>query len=108
MGGIAKIDQEYAQLEDRMESLVMDVEDVASILGDMSESLYFDENEAQETEDRLDVIRALKRKYGANKAEIDLYFNKITEEQLKFNYDKICETYSRTVLADKFINFIEN
>ncbi len=34
-------------------------------------------------------------------------FNNITEEQLKFNYDKICETYSRSVLADKFIEFIK-
>ena len=33
-------------------------------------------------------------------------FPEITEEQLKFNYDKICETYSRKVLADKFIDFI--
>ena len=35
-------------------------------------------------------------------------FPEITEEQLKFNYDKICETYSRRVLADKFINFMND
>ena len=35
-------------------------------------------------------------------------FHKITEEQLKANYDKICEIYSRKVLAEKFIDFIEN
>lgn len=34
-------------------------------------------------------------------------FPEITEEQLKANYDKISETYSRRVLADKFIEFIE-
>lgn len=33
-------------------------------------------------------------------------FPEITEEQLKKNYDKICETYSRAVLAEKFIDFI--
>ncbi|MBQ8766510.1 MAG: CDP-glycerol glycerophosphotransferase family protein [Clostridia bacterium] len=33
-------------------------------------------------------------------------YPEITEEQLKSNYDKICETYSRGVLADKFIEFI--
>lgn len=33
-------------------------------------------------------------------------FPEITEEQLKFNYDKICETYSRAVLADKFLEFM--
>lgn len=34
-------------------------------------------------------------------------FPEVTEEQLKANYDKICETYSRGVLADKFIEFME-
>ena len=33
-------------------------------------------------------------------------FDKVTEEQLKSNYDKICETYSRGVLAEKFIEFM--
>ena len=42
--------------------------------------MYFDENEARETELRLDTIRNLKRKYGANKAEIDEYLNKIRAE----------------------------
>ncbi len=35
-------------------------------------------------------------------------FPEITEDQLKSNYDKICETYSRRVLADKFIDFMNN
>ncbi len=35
-------------------------------------------------------------------------FSEITEKQLKFNYDKICETYSRRVLAEKFIDFMNN
>ncbi len=35
-------------------------------------------------------------------------FPEITEEQLKANYDKISETYSRRVLADKFIEFMNN
>ncbi len=34
-------------------------------------------------------------------------FPRVTEEQLKTNYDKISETYSRSVLADKFIEFME-
>lgn len=34
-------------------------------------------------------------------------FPNVTEEQLKANYDKISEMYSRAVLADKFINFME-
>ncbi len=35
-------------------------------------------------------------------------FSDVTEEQLRANYDEICKMYSREVLADKFIDFIEN
>ena len=41
---------------------------------------YFDENEASEVEARLDLIRNLKIKYGANKQEIDAYYEKISKE----------------------------
>lgn len=34
-------------------------------------------------------------------------FPEITEDQLKANHDKISEVYSRRVLADKFIEFLE-
>lgn len=35
------------------------------------------------------------------------HFSEIDEERLKKNHDKISETYSRRVLAEKFIEFIE-
>ena len=80
INSVAKLDEEYARIGDRIESIAVDAEDVAEALNDYASELYFDENEAQEVEDRLDVIRALKRKYGANKAQIDEYLSKITEE----------------------------
>ena len=80
INSVAKLDEEYARIGDRIESIAVDTEDVAEALNDYASELYFDENEAQEVEDRLDVIRALKRKYGANKAQIDEYLSKITEE----------------------------
>ncbi len=80
MNSVSKLDEEYARISDRIESIAVDAEDVADALNDYASELYFDENEAQEVEDRLDVIRALKRKYGANKAQIDEYLSKITEE----------------------------
>ena len=80
LSGIARIDASYADLIDKIESLIMDSDDVADTLSCMGEELYFDENEAAEIEARLDVIRSLKRKYGANKAVIDEYFDKINAE----------------------------
>ena len=80
IASISKIDETYARLGDRIESLSMETEDVSAVISDMAQELSFDENEAEETENRLDAIRSLKRKYGANKKQIDEYLLKIREE----------------------------
>ncbi|MBQ7323507.1 MAG: DNA repair protein RecN [Clostridia bacterium] len=80
VAGIARIDEEYANILDRMEVLASDAEDIGASLSDMAEGLYFDENEAEETENRLDLLRNLKRKYGNTIAEINAYLVKIQEE----------------------------
>ena len=77
---IARLDDAYAAICDRLEGVAGEVEDIAATLSDMGEELYFDENEAMETEARLDAIRALKRKYGADKKEIDEYLATISDE----------------------------
>lgn len=77
---ISRLDGSYESVFDKLEALASDAEDVVTTLNDMGEELYFDENEASETESRLDAIRALKRKYGADKEEIDKYLGKIREE----------------------------
>lgn len=80
MLGIARIDEEYAGVCDKIEAVASDAEDVAETLSDMAERLDFDENEAQETEARLDIIRGLKRKYGVDFKEISAYLEKARAE----------------------------
>lgn len=80
ISAISRLDDSYSSVCDRLENLAIDAEDVAETLNDLGNELYFDENEAAETESRLDAIRSLKRKYGANKQEIDEYYEKISQE----------------------------
>lgn len=80
LSSIAKLDEEYESIYEKLEAVAMDADDIAQSLSDMADELYFDENEAEETEARLDTIRSLKRKYGANKDEIDAYLQSITNE----------------------------
>lgn len=80
LSDISRYDNTYASLYEKMESISLDAEDVAATLSDMGDELYFDENEAEEVEARLDLWRSLKRKYGNNKEEIDAYYNKIKTE----------------------------
>lgn len=77
---IAKLDSSYQNIYDKLESLAFETDDVNEQISDLASELYFDENEAEEVELRLDLIKALKRKYGTTKAEIDSYFQKIQEE----------------------------
>ena len=80
LSSILRLDESYENVYNKIEALAMEADDIATILSDMGDELYFDESEAAEVEARLDAIRDLKRKYGANKAEIDKYFEEISEE----------------------------
>ncbi len=80
VGSIARLDDGYAELAERLESLLAEADDIAETLSDMGSELYFDERESEETEARLDAIRSLKRKYGGSVAEINGYLQKSKEE----------------------------
>lgn len=80
---IVKYDDSYANLLERLENLQAELEDVSEAFADAGNELYFDENEVEEIQSRLDAIRALKRKYGANKEQIDAYLQAVqTEHEL--------------------------
>lgn len=100
INGIARLDEEYMTISEKIEGLAIEAQDVTEQLTDIGESLYFDENEAIETETRLDAIKALKRKYGVNKREIDDYLQKISQEyELLFDcegqYAKLTEKLTK-------------
>ena len=80
ISAVSALDDAYANASEKLESIAIDADDVAQTLSDLADELYFDEHEAEEVENRLDAIRSLKRKYGANKAEIDGYLEKIQAE----------------------------
>lgn len=77
---ISNLDEVYASVAEKLESIAIDTDDLTETLTDLGDELYFDENEAVETEARLDAIHALKRKYGANKKEIDAFLDSARKE----------------------------
>ena len=80
VSSISKLDVSYEEIGAKLEDLSIEANDISDTLIEFADELYFDENEARETELRLDAIHALKRKYGANKQEIDAYLEKISAE----------------------------
>ena len=95
---VSKIDQSYGDVLEKLESLAIEADDVCETISGLADELYFDENEAEETENRLDTIRALKRKYGADKAEIYEYLTKIKEE---YELLSDCEGQYAALTAEK-------
>lgn len=80
VGGISKLAPSYEEIYDRLENLYSEADDISETLMGFADELYFDENEAQETEARLDLIRSLKKKYGNSIEEINRYLATIQAE----------------------------
>lgn len=70
IGSISRLDGEYETISERLESLLLEADDISETLSATGDELYFDENEARAVEERLETIKSLKRKYGADIAEI--------------------------------------
>ncbi|MDE7329890.1 MAG: DNA repair protein RecN [Clostridia bacterium] len=80
VSGISAISEDYSKLYDRIESLAVEVADVAETVSDLADGVSFDEREAYEIDERITLIKNLKKKYGSDEKEI-LEFLKIVEEQ---------------------------
>ena len=77
---ISSFSSEYESLYDRVYSLKAEADDLSSTASDLLSSLDFDEREKQLVEDRLDLIKTLKRKYGNTYEEIMEFYSKSLEE----------------------------
>ena len=71
---------EFAELGERLESTLIDAEDAAETASQLLDGTAYDEREAQETEDRLDLIRALEKKYGGSVEAVAAYRRSVGEE----------------------------
>ena len=77
---IEDINSNYKNALQRLKSTYYDLEDLGREISSYSEEIYFDENEIEEVETRLNVISSMKRKYGNNIEEIVKYSNEIKKE----------------------------
>lgn len=80
IGRIAHLNDDYATLGLRLESVNTEVTDISETLSDMADSLLFDSNEAEELENRLSLIKSLFKKYGSTEAEVLAFRDRAQEE----------------------------
>lgn len=84
---ISNIGDEYLQISNRLEGLYTETTDIAETLSDMADELTFDENEARQIDERLSLIKILKKKYGADEEEILAF-----KDKAKAEYDLIADS----------------
>ena len=81
---ISNIDEQYEEKLSNLKNIYYEIEEFSRDLSD-EDDVYFDANERDEVETRIDLINSLKRKYGNDISEILEYKDKIQSEILRIN-----------------------
>lgn len=80
MEKIEQYNQEYSPIIERLKNAYYEIQEVSYDISSLGEDMYYDEEELNSIETRLDLINSLKRKYGNNIEEILDYKEKINQE----------------------------
>ncbi len=80
LAGVSRYDESLEGLSDKLQQLIYAVQDVAEELRDCRESLSDSEDELEQIDERLDLLRKLKRKYGTTCEDMLAYLAKAQEE----------------------------
>ena len=79
---IEGIDKKYEKASNSLKSSYYELQELARDINGYKEDVYFDEEERNNIEERLDIIYSLKRKYGNSIQEI-LEYNKQIQEEIE-------------------------
>ncbi len=82
---INDIDEKYNNTLAELKNIYYDIQELSRNICEFNTDVYFDENERDEIEERLDLIFSLKRKYGNSITEILEYKENIENEINRIN-----------------------
>ena len=82
---ISDLDKKYDDTLNNLKSIYYEVQELSRDISSLNSDIYFDENERNDVEERLDLIYSLKRKYGNSVEEIVEYKEKIEKEIDRIN-----------------------
>ena len=90
---IQNIDEKYNKKLTELKNVYYDIQEIARDINDQKEEIFFDEEERNQIEERLDIIFSLKRKYGNSITEILKYEEEI-ENQI-YEIENLDETNNK-------------
>ena len=77
---IENIDEVYEKISSNLKNIYYELQEISRDISGYKDDVYFDEEERNEIEERLDLIYSLKRKYGNDIKEILNYRDEIQSE----------------------------
>ena len=81
--------EKYISLSDRLESVAVELDDIAKTINDYLSSECFDADKLQQLEDRAEYIKDLFRKYGGDYDALTKYY-----EDIKYKLDNLINSES--------------
>ena len=81
---LADLDKDFKNVAQSITDGVYSLSDARSELGDIMDSLEFDEERYQYVQNRLDLLNNLKKKYGPSLADVFDFYAKVTKELSQF------------------------
>ena len=77
---LENIDEKYEKVSSNLKNIYYELQEISRDISGYKEEIYFDEEERNYIEQRLDIIHSLKRKYGNTIDEILNYQKEVQEE----------------------------
>ena len=77
---IGVVNEHYKQIEDRLNSVLIEMQDLSETVMDDINKNVFDQNKFDEIDARLDYIKTLYRKYGGSYEKLLEYYDEITSK----------------------------
>ena len=94
---IENIDKKYEKASTELKNSYYELQELARDISNYKDDIYFDEEERNYVEERLDLIYSLKRKYGNNISEILKYKDEIKEE---INHIENLDSYNQKLKTE--------
>lgn len=69
-GSVAEFGNEYENFYNQLENLSAEASDISETVSDLADNLTFDEQELNEIDERLELLKGLRKKYGADEDKI--------------------------------------
>ena len=78
ISSISDLSDDYGDICTRLDELCAEAQDIAESMGDLSDEVTFDEMEARQTEERIELLRGLMKKYGPDEQAVIDFLDRAT------------------------------